>query len=287
MRLENEKIVLDLTEKGGEMTSLTWKENDVQYLWQGDEKYWTGKNPSLFPQVGNTFTKNYEIDGKTYTMKNHGFIRNSTLTCIDSSATSATFQLLSNEDTLAVYPFAFDYRITYTISDSKVSIAYAITNTGDKTMPFGFGLHPGFNCPIEKGEAFSDYKVVFDQEENLEQLHFDVTGEKPHYFTNVTMKELPLSYKAIEDAATLIYKGMKSEFATLIGPKHAIRISIQPFPFFAIWTSGENAPFVCLEPWYSHADFEKVNVPFDKRIGMINLDSGKTFNTEYSIEVLS
>ena len=115
MRLENKEIILDLTEKGGEMTALTLKSNNVQYLWQGDDTFWSGKNPSLFPQVGNTYTNTYEINGKTYAMKNHGFIRNFELTCISFDEHSATFQLLSNDDTLAVYPFAFDYRITYTI----------------------------------------------------------------------------------------------------------------------------------------------------------------------------
>ncbi|MDH6367744.1 MULTISPECIES: aldose 1-epimerase family protein [unclassified Breznakia] len=287
MRLENKEIILDLTEKGGEMTALTLKSNNVQYLWQGDDAFWSGKNPSLFPQVGNTYTNSYEINGKTYAMKNHGFIRNSELTCISSNEYSATFQLLSNDDTLAVYPFAFDYRITYTIEGSKVKISYDIKNIGDSAMPFGFGLHPGFNCPLEQDETFSDYSIVFDHEEQLEQIHFDPNKETPHYSTSLTIKDLPLRYKTIMDAATLIYKGMKSEYVTLQGPKHAVRLSIQPFPLFAIWTPSENAPFVCLEPWYSHGDFEKVDVPFEKRDGTIILKPNDTFHTSYSIEVLS
>ncbi|TDW16121.1 galactose mutarotase-like enzyme [Breznakia blatticola] len=287
MRLENKEIILDLTEKGGEMTALTLKSNNVQYLWQGDDTFWAGKNPSLFPQVGNTYTNTYEIDGRIYAMKNHGFIRNSELTCISSNENSATFQLVANKDTLDVYPFDFDYRITYSIDGAKVKISYDITNTSETEMPFGFGLHPGFNCPLEQGESFSDYSIVFDQEEQLEQVHFDQKKEKPHYSTQLTMKELPLSYKTIMDAATLIYKGMKSQYVTLKGPKHAVRLSIQPFPLFAVWTSSENAPFVCLEPWYSHGDFEKANVPFEKREGTIILKPGSTFHTSYTIEVLS
>ena len=28
-------------------------------------------------------------------------------------------------------------------------------------MPFTFGLHPGFNCPLCEGEAFEDYTMRF------------------------------------------------------------------------------------------------------------------------------
>ena len=76
--LENDVLKLECTEKGGEMLHLVKKSTGRETLYQGDQG-WSGRNPSLFPMVGNTYTKDYEIDGKKYAMKNHGLIRYATL----------------------------------------------------------------------------------------------------------------------------------------------------------------------------------------------------------------
>ena len=61
--LENDLLKLECTEKGGEMLHLVKKSTNHETLYQGDQG-WSGRNPSLFPMVGNTYTKDYEIDGK-------------------------------------------------------------------------------------------------------------------------------------------------------------------------------------------------------------------------------
>ena len=63
--LENDVLTLECTEKGGEMLHLVKKSTERETLYQGNQG-WSGRNPSLFPMVGNTYTKDYEIDGKKY-----------------------------------------------------------------------------------------------------------------------------------------------------------------------------------------------------------------------------
>ncbi len=82
MKIANERYEMTFCEQGGEMTSFRDKQTDIQYLYQGDSEFWSGKNPTLFPIVGNTHSGTYEIDGKQYAMKNHGLIRYAKLTCI-------------------------------------------------------------------------------------------------------------------------------------------------------------------------------------------------------------
>ena len=43
MKLENERYIVTFVEKGGEIQSFTDKETGIQYMWQGDETYWSGK----------------------------------------------------------------------------------------------------------------------------------------------------------------------------------------------------------------------------------------------------
>ena len=145
--------VATFTEQGGEITSFLDKQTGIQYMYQGDTPYWGGKNPTLFPMVGSTYTKDYVIDGKTYAMKNHGLIRYMTLTAVEGKDDEIVFALDSSEETRRQYPFDFRYEIHYTLEGNRLNIRYVITNTGEKEMPFSFGLHPGFLCPLCEGNA--------------------------------------------------------------------------------------------------------------------------------------
>lgn len=281
MKICNQRYEVTFCTKGGEMQSLVDKETGIQYLYQGDTPYWGGKNPALFPMIGNTFTKDYEIDGKKYAMKNHGLIRYQDLTCIHHDETSITFACKDNEETQMQYPFSFCYHVNYELKDNQVTITYEITNTDEKDMPFMFGLHPGFLCPLTTSETFEDYRLIFSNEEHIEQLKFKNGVD----YETVDVKEIPLTYDWITKEDTVIYKNCHSAYVTLQGKEHGVKISIAGYPYLAFWTPKEGAPFICIEPWYGHGDFEKVDVDFYHREGTIILPKGKTFTTSYTIEV--
>lgn len=286
MKLENERYIVTFVEKGGEIQSFTDKETGIQYMWQGDETYWSGKNPSLFPMVGNTYTNDYTIEGKSYAMKNHGLIRYATLTCRQDDGKQIVMELNSNEDTKKQYPFDFHYEIAYELKDNMLTVTYHIKNTGDKEMPFSFGLHPGFNCPLCEEERFEDYTMRFSNPEKMQQLVFDVEKKEPYKLENIELQEIPCDYETFDRYKTLIYKGTKSAYLTLEGKKgHGVKISIAGYPYVALWTAKKDAPFVCLEPWYGHADFSEVKEDFYHREGTMILSPQKTFTTAYTIEV--
>lgn len=286
MKLENQRYCITFTDKGGEIEGFTDKDSGIQYMWQGDPTFWSGKNPTLFPLVGNTYSGNYDINGKTYAMKNHGLIRYATLKQKEENQTSLTMEYDSDGQTLAQYPFPFHYEITYKLQDNKLTITYHITNTGNEEMPFTFGLHPGFRCPLCEGETFEDYTMTFSNEEHMQQMVFDVKKETPYELQDVCVSTLPCNYDMIEKYATIIYKNAKSAYVTLEGKQHhGVRISIAGYPYFAIWTAKKDAPFICLEPWYGHADFSDVKEDFYHREGTMILSPNKTFTTSYTIEV--
>ena len=52
---------------GGELIS--YKKDGKEYVWTGDEKYWTGRAPALFPFVSALKDGKSEIDGKECVMK--------------------------------------------------------------------------------------------------------------------------------------------------------------------------------------------------------------------------
>lgn len=286
MEIRNDRYVVTFCAKGGEIQSFSDTKTNIQYMWQGDEKYWTGKNPTLFPQISNTYTKDYEIKGQKYAMPNHGFIRSNVLEYEQLSDTSAKFTFKSNEDTKKMYPFDFEYELIYTLNNDTLEMVYHIKNSGNEVMPFSFGLHPGFNAPLCEGEHFEDYRLVFEKEEHCKQLFFDTQSRYPYTLEDITIKEWKCNWQEMEEIATLVYVGCESKTAQLIGPQnHGVEISIEGYPYFAVWNPGYDAPFLCLEPWYGHGDFSKLDVAFEDREGTMKLAPNEVFTTSYTIRV--
>ena len=166
MRIENEKVVFEATERAAEITSFILKENGWEAMWQGNPEFWAGRNPILFPIVGSTFDKIIHLDGAEYKMGNHGLLRAAMFTLESSTENSMTFSYSSNEETKKQYPFDFKVSVTYTLEGAGVVVHYDIENTGEGLMPFSFGLHPAFNCPYNPEKTYEDYKIVFPCEEN-------------------------------------------------------------------------------------------------------------------------
>lgn len=276
MIIENDVLRLEVCEVGGEIASLKYKKKDLEVMWQGDEKHWKGKNPTLFPMVGNTYSKDYMIDGKTYAMKNHGLIRYAVLKCIKKSDDEITMELKSDENTKSQYPFDFTYQIKYKLIGNRVIVTYLITNDSSRIMPFTFGLHPGFNV-----RDFTSSTLKFACPETATQIHIHdgVCEEK------VSFDHWDLSHETIAKEQTIVYKDLKSPYVDLIMNEYKIRMAIDGFPFLALWSSDPEANFLCIEPWYGHGDFEKVDVPFEKREGMMSLSPNKSFMTSYWFEV--
>lgn len=264
--MKNEILSVSVSEHAAEMHSLKRNDNEVEYLWQGDPAFWAGRNPTLFPMVGSTWDKVLHIDGQEYHTGNHGFTRNSEFTCVSHSEREIVMELRDSEETLRQYPFHFILRNTYSIDGDTLHVKNEITNANERAMPFNFGYHPAFNVPMKKGESFEDYRIVFDQPETLH-------GE--------TIQELTLDKEAL--AATVILTHPNSSAYTLTNGKTFVKVTAPGFPWCAFWSP--HAPFVCIEPWHSHTDFEKTEVPFEKREGTLILNPHEVFTTGYSITV--
>ena len=137
-------------------------------------------------------------------------------------------------------------------------------------MPFNFGLHPAFNCPTDGG-SFEDYYLQLNQKETFDWLDTHLNNED----------RIELDRDAL--AKTIIIADPKSTEASLTNGKHGVTVGFKDYPWLAFWSP--NAPFVCIEPWYSHTDFEEVRVPFEQREGTLTLKPHETFETSYSIRI--
>ena len=110
---------------------------------------------------------------------------------------------------------------------------------------------------------------------------------QPHELKDVTFKEWKLSYEEIYQALTIIYQDLQSKYLTVCYKgEPRIRFHFDGFPYLAIWTHEKKSDFICIEPWYGHADFEPGHDDFYQREGTMLLKPQETFTTGYSFEAL-
>lgn len=272
--LNNKILNLQLTNKGGEMASLTY--NGMDILYKGDGPYWSGKNPTLFPFISSPNAKQYTYDGNTYPCRNHGLIRYATLDTIVDDGKQVTMRLLSNEETLKEYPFNFEYKITYELDDNKVLINYEIANKGNKTMPFTFGLHPGFIV-----RDFSKMELIFNEDETATLFNQKDRSE--------SICKLGTYTNFLEDLAkldTVIFKNLKSKFVTLKMPEYSINVDMSKFKYLALWTADPKSNYICIEPWLSINDIKPSNNPFDSKFELEYIEPNKTYKIDYYFEII-
>jgi galactose mutarotase-like enzyme len=219
----------------------------------GDPAFWTGHAPILFPIVGALAGGNYRLDGATYAMPRHGFARRSTFGVVESRAATARFRLTDSAATRACYPFAFELEITFVLADATLTVTTTLTNPGDRDLPASFGYHPALAWPLPYGEARGDHRLVFDAEEPGVLLALDgeglIAGERAGPLDGRTL--------ALHDALfaedALIWSPVASRGLTY-GAPDGPRLRIEwDASELGVWTKP-GAAFVCVEPWWGHAD---------------------------------
>lgn len=287
--LANEYLTVVSKDKGAELCSIKSKETKLEYLWQADPKFWNRHAPILFPIVGKLKGDKTLIEGKEYNMTQHGFARDMIFHVVENSSNTITYRLFNNDETKIKYPYDFVLYIGYMLKDNAVEVSYRVENIDSKDIFFSIGAHPGFNCPLEKGQKFENYYLEFDKEELIESYRLKngaVTDEKELLFDE-KIKELKLSKELFEGDAIMLENMVSSEVA--IKNKNSgrgVALNYKGFPYLGIWSKPEGAPFLCIEPWYGIADFESSNGVYEEKKGIMKLEPGEGFTCSYTIKIL-
>ena len=51
MKMENERLCIEISEHGAEVTRIYDKKKETELLWEGNPTYWKRHSPILFPNV--------------------------------------------------------------------------------------------------------------------------------------------------------------------------------------------------------------------------------------------
>jgi aldose 1-epimerase len=69
----------------------------------------------------------------------------------DQAAVSAFIDWDQDQPDFPSFPVLHRLTVTYTLRPGRLGIAYAVANRGPGRLPFGFGVHPWFRIPAERG----------------------------------------------------------------------------------------------------------------------------------------
>lgn len=278
--ISNNELSASINTKGAELFSL--KQDEREYMWEGNQQFWGKHSPVLFPIVGTLKNNRYFFNGKEYGMTRHGFARDNEFAVKHLDNSSVTFSFTSNEETRKQYPFDFGLEISYTLENNNLHISYTVSNLSSIDMPFSLGAHPAFALPGN----FEDYSLQFEKDEILwsTPLKNDLlTDDKINI--PITSGELPLSYTLFENDALIFKNQISKEITIKKNGNPFLKVSFNDFPHLGIWTKI-NAPFLCIEPWQGYSDlFNTTGNLFDKE-GIVVLRAGSTFSASLYIEII-
>lgn len=282
--LENECIEVNFDTKGAELQQLTLKANKVNYMWRGDGNFWGKFSPILFPIVGALKNNQYTYGGEVYNLPRHGFARDLDFDFEKLNENEILFTLVSTAETLKIYPFKFQLFLHYKLEGACLSCTYRVVNTGSKELLFSIGGHPAFAAPLNQAGSYTDYALVFNNDDEITYHHIDenlISDET----TTIVLKEntLPLNYSLFDNDA-LVFKNLKSTSIKLINTinKSGLDFRFQNFFFFGIW-AAPNADFVCLEPWCGIADGVNASGNLTEKEGIETLIAGQTWERTWQV----
>ncbi len=279
--LSNGTVSAEITELGAEIRSL--KKNGTEYMWDANPRVWASSAPVLFPILCFMKDNKYILNGKTYEMTKHGFVRGQKFEVESKSGTSVTLLYTHNERTLKMYPFEFEFRVVFTLSEGSLRVEYKVKSLNDTEMYFSVGAHEAYATP----EGIEDYDIIFPEKESLES--FLQTGDGLLQKSTVTIGKnteyLPL-YDKYFMLDTLVFKNLKSRELLLKNRKtdRAVKVEFPDCDYLAIWHKP-SAGYICIEPWSGLPDNADTDYDITKKEGIITLAPRAEYTNTHTITV--
>src|SRR5690606_35162146 len=287
--IQNNHLIITVKKTGAELCSIKSVAHHIEFMWDANPTVWGNHAPNLFPIIGSLKDDTYVLEGQTYKLPKHGFLRgNSDFEIEAHTETTLTLKLGYNDALLAMYPFKFEFHITYKLTDTKLDIIHTVKNVDAKTMYFSIGGHPAFKCPVFEDEHYEDYVLEFEHPETssthvINTANGLISNNTKPIFNNTNI--LPLTHDLFNDDA-LIFKDLKSKQVCLKSKKHGtiLTVSYPDFHYLGIWAKP-TGNYVCIEPWLGIADNDDTNQDFKTKEGILILEAGEIFEVGYEVAI--
>ncbi len=236
---DEDSYIKVVPERGGIITEFCVNEAEIFYLNRETlldrEANIRGGIPILFPISGQLHNGEYELNGKTYKMKNHGFARNMPWEVVDISTEgelSITLRLESNEETRQSYPYDFEVLFKYILKKDTLIIEQQYKNLSNGDMPFYAGFHPYFKTAEKTFSVNSDAKTYLDYNDNQEKAYAGIIDLSDK-------KESLMLLDPVEPKVQFMLPEVNKKITLEYGKE---------FKYIVCWTE-HGKEFICVEPW--------------------------------------
>ncbi len=284
--IRNEYLQVTVSDAGAELQSIRGADG-TEYLWQGDPKYWKEKAPNIFPYVARLTQGTYFLNGEPYNMQIHGLVKYRTLEAETASEQSVSFCLKSDEQTREQYPFAFVYRITYSLNGKTLAVKITVENPGGRRMFFAVGGHPGFRVPLEEELKFEDYFLEFESKSRPSRVGFTencfLSGQDVE-FPLQEEQRIPLRHSLFDHDAVVLKDMPKSVRLASLKGRHSVTVRYPDFPYIGFWHMPRtDADYVCIEPWTSLPSRDGIVEDLSCQSDLIGLEAGGVYHNSWEI----
>lgn len=279
LNIKNDILSVEIDTYGAQLKSVKDK-NNIEYIWDRDPAFWDQSAPVLFPICGTLRDGKYVYEGREYKMSAHGFARKTDYCVREHTDNKLVLYITDTEETIKMYPFAFDFEVTFELKGNSVRVEYTVTNKGNGDMYYSVGCHEAYATP---GGA-EEYYVEFPSDVAFDTYLLDgplINGKL------LALAEKSRAFDIKEeyfDLDSVCLKNMGVYSATLVHKKsdRRVKVDFPDFDYFLIWHEP-NADFICLEPWKGFPDHTDHDYDFTKKDGIIKVIAGEKSISEHTI----
>lgn len=285
--LDNEYLHVEISAKGAELQSVIAR--GVERLWEGNPAVWGRKAPVLFPFIGRLRNNTYELNGQAIEAPMHGFCRDRLFSGERINNQTLQFSTCSDADTYKVYPFNFEFSITYSLEENTLSKTHTVRNKSEIAMPFEVGGHEAYATQLSPGETMADYYIKFDEIcDSLEMFGIDESGILQLPKISIPLDKGRLT-KTPEQLSidTIVLENIPHSRVTLAATTndYTTTVAFSDFPYLGIWTaSGQTDPrYICMEPWSALPDGHFAPKELTQKPGVKIVEPGQTASLTYTM----
>lgn len=273
LEIKNQKLTVSIDSHGAELTHVVNNKTGYEYIW--NNVAWPKHAPILFPAIGRSTDDEYLINGKNYTMQQHGFVSDYDFEVICHRDTELILSFKGNEETLKSYPFAFELRVSFILNINQLMVNFEVENLSDNILSYSLGFHPAFNVEKEFEKNRLSIKPDRTQLEKFEIV------KNPFPYRSGGVRKLIVSGSSFDLDRQIFKEGLvimtdKVNHVILQGRSYVVKMDLSDFPYLCLWTKeNEDLPFLCLEPFFGLPDMINEKQELAKKLGNDRLKVGE------------
>lgn len=256
-------------------------------LWNGEPATWASRAPLLFPIVGTLAGGQYRLGAKHFALSRHGFARGKPFRIAHHTPTAATFRLVADESTLAVYPFPFELDVAFEVTAATLSVIASVYNTGAEPLFASLGFHPGFRWPLPYGEPRAAHFIEFERDEPAPVRRIDGNGllTAEAHPTPVVNRRLALTDELFREDVLIFdrFASRSVRYRAERGPQ--IEVSFPDATWLGVWTKP-GAQLICIEPWQGVTDPAGFTGELSAKPGIFSVAPGSSHALRMDITLL-